>query len=78
MPEPTLTIRNFRLRVTGFDQAEARRLGAAVACELGWQPIESGYSCRIGSLHLRLNSQAGVPPDQLASQIAAAIRRSLP
>jgi hypothetical protein len=77
MSEPTLTIRELRLRVPGLGRAEAQRLGEAVARELASQPPMSAAPRALDHLAVRVHgtSAQGVP--QLAARIAASIRRSV-
>ena len=77
MPEPTLTIRDLRLRVPGLGRGEARRLGEAVARALAENPPAVATSRRLGAVDLRVHASAAHGTDHLAGQIAASLRRSL-
>lgn len=78
MAEPALTIRDLRLRVPGLGREEARRLGEAVARELAANPPAASGPRQLGALDLRVPGAAAGGTQQLASQIAASLRRSLP
>jgi hypothetical protein len=77
MPEPTITIRDLRLRVPGLGREEARRLGEAVARELAENPPAVTGPRELGAVDLRVHAAAGLGTQQLASQIAASLRRTL-
>ena len=81
MPDPALTIRDFRLRVPGLGPEEARRLGEAVARELAARPPRprspSPSSTNLASLTLRVQAGTGGGVQSLAARIAESLRRSL-
>jgi hypothetical protein len=77
MPEPTITIRDLRIRVPGMGRVEARRLGEAVAQELANNPPTSATPRDLASLTVRMNGSAAQGTQQLATQIAASLRKGL-
>lgn len=76
-PKPNLTIRDLRIRVPGLGREEARRLGEAVARELAQHPPAAAQNRELGSIQLRVPGSPARGTQQLASHIAASLRRSL-
>lgn len=77
MAEPNLTIRDLRIRVPGVSQADAMRLGEAVARELANHPPQSAAPRAIDHLTVRMHGTMDHGTSQLATKIAASVRKGI-
>lgn len=69
-----LRINHLRLRVSGKDRGQGRRLGESVAKQLSELPIATVRSQRIPQLSVRVRAQDSNSVETLAAKIANSVR----
>lgn len=78
MSTAKVQINEMRLRVPGLRREQAQRLGEIVAERLARHTLAGDQQGRvIPSLNIRLHSNAGSSVEQMASEIAGSIGRSI-